>query len=57
MPETSSEAGRSDNLHKEIKQKLVEMGKIQKFLAEAEYPMDGSRLDVVWRRVEKSVPT
>jgi predicted RNA-binding protein len=51
----SDEAGGS--LHEDLKQKLMEMGKIQKFLAEVEYPMDRTRLDVVWRRVEKSVPT
>jgi predicted RNA-binding protein len=45
------------SLHEELQRKLVERGKIQKFLAEAEYPMDGTRLDAVWRRVEKSVPT
>lgn len=45
------------SLHEKLKQKVMEMGKIQKFLAEVEYPMDGTRLDVVWRRVEKSVPT
>ena len=45
------------SLHDDVKQKLTEMGKIQKFLAEVEYPMEGTRLDVVWRRVEKSVPT
>jgi predicted RNA-binding protein len=44
-------------LHDDIKAKLVEMGKIQKFLAEPEYLMETTRLDVVWRRVEKSVPT
>jgi predicted RNA-binding protein len=44
-------------IHEEIKRMLVVMGRIQKFLAEAEHPMDGARLDVVWRRVEKSVPT
>ena len=43
--------------HKEIQRLLVEIGKMQKFIAEAEYKMDGTRLDVVWRRVEKSVPT
>jgi len=47
----------SASLHEDLKRKLVEMGRIQKFLAEVEYPMDGTRLDVVWRRVEKSVPT
>lgn len=36
---------------------MAEIGKIQKFLAEVEYPMENARLDVVWRRVEKSVPT
>ena len=43
--------------HREIQRLLVEIGKMQKFIAEAEYKMDGTRLDVVWRRVEKSVPT
>jgi len=45
------------NLHDVLKARIAEMGKIQKFLAEVEYPMEGARLDVVWRRVEKSVPT
>jgi len=45
------------SLHEALKAKIAEMGKIQKFLAEVEYPMEGARLDVVWRRVEKSVPT
>ena len=43
--------------HKDVQRLLVEIGKMQKFIAEAEYKMDGTRLDVVWRRVEKSVPT
>ncbi len=44
-------------LHQELKARIAEMGRIQKFLAEVEYPMETTRLDVVWRRVEKSVPT
>ena len=44
-------------LHKELQNKLVEIGKLQGFLAEAEYPFDIGRLDVVWRRIERSVPT
>jgi hypothetical protein len=53
------EGGKADviGLHEELKAKIAEMGKIQKFLAEVEYPMEATRLDVVWRRVEKSVPT
>ncbi len=43
--------------HDLVKQQLAEIGKIQGFLAEKEYPIDGNRLDVVWRRVERSVPT
>lgn len=43
--------------HQEIKQKLIEIGKLQNHIAEAEYPFDLGRLDVVWRRVERSVPT
>jgi len=57
LPQAPDETGQSDSLHEELKKKLVEMGRIQKFLAEPEYPMDGTRLDAVWRRVEKSVPT
>lgn len=43
--------------HKEIKQKLIEIGRLQNYIAEEEYPFDLGRLDVVWRRVERSVPT
>jgi predicted RNA-binding protein len=44
-------------LHKELQQKLVEIGKLQKYVAEKEYPFDLGRLDVVWRRIELSAPT
>ena len=43
--------------HAEAKAFLVEIGRIQNFIAEDEYPMDSTRLDVVWRRVLRSVPT
>jgi len=43
--------------HDELKGILVEVGKLQKFIAESEYLCDIGRLDVVWRRVELSVPT
>lgn len=57
LTQVRGEKGDVANLHEELKAKLIEMGKIQKFLAEAEYPIEGARLDVVWRRVAKSVPT
>lgn len=42
--------------HDEIKSKLVEIGRLQKLIAESEYDMDGARLDVVWRRIDRAVP-
>lgn len=44
------------SLHDEIKAKLVKIGRLQKLIAESEYNMDGGRLEVVWRRVERAVP-
>jgi hypothetical protein len=38
--------------HKELKQKLIEIGKLQNYIAERGYSFDLGRLDVVWRRVE-----
>jgi predicted RNA-binding protein len=43
--------------HEELKRKLIEIGKLQKYLSEEEYTFDIGKLDVVWRRVERSVPT
>jgi len=43
--------------HKELQEMFKEIGLLQRFIAETEYPMENERLDVVWRRVEKSVPT
>jgi len=43
--------------HGDIKETLVEIGKLQKYIAQQEYPFDIGKLDVVWRRVEQSVPT
>jgi len=51
------EKGRRLNVHDQVIDKLIEIGKIQGFIAEKEYDMNGERLDVVWRRVERGVPT
>jgi len=45
------------SLHEQLKQKLIEIGKMQGYVAEAEYSFDIGKLDVVWRRLERSVPT
>jgi len=43
--------------HREVQEMIKEIGLLQRFIAETEYPMENEKLDVVWRRVEKSVPT
>lgn len=44
-------------LHRELQQKVLEIGKLQKYITEKEYPFDIGKLDVVWRRIEGSAPT
>jgi hypothetical protein len=34
-----------------------EIGRIQRMLVERDYPVDGSQLDVIWKRTIRSVPT
>jgi len=43
--------------HDDVKSYLAEIGRIQGYIAEKEYSLESTRLDVVWRRVERSVPT
>ena len=43
--------------HEELQRKLIEIGKLQNYVVEKEYPFDLGKLDVVWRRVINSVPT
>ncbi len=43
--------------HDEAKSYLAEIGRIQNYIADQEYPLENTRLDVVWRRIERSVPT
>jgi len=40
------------SLHDEIKQTLYEIGVLEGRVSEKEYPIDGERIDVVWKRVE-----
>ncbi len=43
--------------HEDIKNLLLEIGKVQRFIVAPEYKMGTDRLDVVWRRLPESVPT
>lgn len=49
--------GAQKSLHNQLIDQIVEAGQLQQFLAEKEYRMEKERLDVVWRRVQQSVPT
>lgn len=51
---TSAEAEQS--LHRQIVDSLLEIGRLQNYLCQKEYLMGKARLDVVWRRVQRSVP-
>jgi len=54
---TSEPDLKKPSTHNDVKDTLVQIGKLQGFLAEAEYTFDIGKLDVVWRRVLNSVPT
>ena len=43
--------------HDKVKDMVFEIGKIHHYMTDKEYIINSDRLDVVWRRVEKSVPT
>ncbi len=43
--------------HIELKNDLLQIGQIQGYIAEEEYRLENTFLDVVWRRVQRSVPT
>lgn len=43
--------------HDDVKDYLAEIGRIQGYITDKEYSLESTRLDVVWRRVERSVPT
>lgn len=47
----------SPGQHDRVKEILVNLGKISGFMVEDEYKMDGQRLDVIWKRIERGVPT
>lgn len=53
IPETRIE----QSLHNQIRDKLVEIGRMERFISEKEYVIDGERLDVSWKRVVRGVPT
>lgn len=47
----------TDSPHDRTQQLLAEIGRLQRFVADTEYPLENRRLDVTWRRVQRSVPS
>ncbi|MBN2019744.1 MAG: hypothetical protein JW749_05910 [Sedimentisphaerales bacterium] len=43
--------------HSQIQEMIFQIGRMNRLISEKEYPMENERLDVVWRRVERSSPT
>ena len=57
LAQTSASSESGSVSHNGAIDDLVEIGRIQGYIAEKEYVLESTRLDVVWRRVERSVPT
>lgn len=57
LVEPSASGGVGVVTHNDVIADLAEIGRIQGYISDKEYPIDSTRLDVVWRRVERSVPT
>jgi len=43
--------------HQQIQTSLAEIGRLQKFVVDIEFPLENRRVDVTWRRVQRSVPS
>jgi hypothetical protein len=43
--------------HQQIQGLLAEIGRLQKFVVDIEFPIENRRVDVTWRRVQRSVPS
>ena len=53
---STASAEAEHSLHEQIVDSLLEIGRLQNYLCQKEYPMGKARLDAVWRRVQRSVP-
>ncbi|MEW6685275.1 MAG: hypothetical protein AB1393_03600 [Candidatus Edwardsbacteria bacterium] len=43
--------------HTKLQELIFEIGRLNRLISEKEYPMENEKLDVVWRRIDKGVPT
>lgn len=47
----------SEDRHGYTQSLLAEIGRLQSFITDIEFPLDNRRVDVVWRRVQRSAPS
>ena len=48
---------KAPNEHVRLKNLLLKLGEIKRFIVEEEFRMDSQRLDVIWKRIERGAPT
>ena len=48
---------KTENLHSKIQNLLLKLGELKTYIVEKEVTLDGQRLDVTWKRLERSVPS
>ncbi len=54
--ETKKKEAKKPSPHNLIRDRLAEIGKLRGKASETEYPMDGKRLDVVWKQIKQGHP-
>ena len=57
VAKTTSPSAQADLSHDRVKDMVYQIGKMHRYITDKEYVINSDKLDVVWRRVEKSVPT
>lgn len=43
--------------HEQVKETLLQIGKLQGLFVDSEYDMEGEKIDVIWKKVERGSPT
>ncbi len=57
MEKKKEKTTRAPSIHNQIRDKLYTIGQLENFISEKEYPIDGERIDVTWRKIPRGVPT
>lgn len=57
LPESEPLTIPRSDVHGKTQNLISEIGRLQKFVVETEVPLENRRVDVVWRRVQRSAPS